>query len=107
MEHILNDVLPNALMIGVDYDLFWELNPKSLEPFIKAFSLKQKYEDAMHWNLGNYFRMAIASSFSKNAKYPTRPTMSKADMNQVKQMSSEEIKNRFEAHAKMLNARMK
>jgi hypothetical protein len=101
----MNDVLPNALMIGVDYDLFWELNPKSLEPFIKAFQLKQRYEDAMNWNLGNYFRMAIASSMSKNAKYPNKPMLENKESKQ--HMSPEEIKKRFMAHAELLNARKK
>ncbi|MFA0815833.1 MAG: hypothetical protein ACC608_08570 [Anaerofustis sp.] len=33
--------LPQALVIGVSYDLFWTLNPKTLEPFIEAFKQKQ------------------------------------------------------------------
>jgi len=79
-------------MIGVDYEQFWILNPRKLEPFIKAFSLKQEYDDRMAWLQGDYIRMAIASSMSKKVKYPKRPrTMDK--------MSPEEkqrqIKERF------------
>lgn len=88
-------------MIGVDYDLFWTLNPKSLSPFIKAFSLRQKYDDAMAWQAGVYVRMAIASSFSKDVKYPNKPLMDKAE---PKQMSADEIKRRFVAHAKLINS---
>jgi len=39
-------------MIGVEYDLFWRLNPKSLTPFVKAFSMKAKYEDSLAWTMG-------------------------------------------------------
>jgi hypothetical protein len=88
-------------MIGVDYDLFWKLNPKSLEPFIKAFSLKQKYDDTVAWYSGMYVKMAIASSFNKNAKYPNIPMTSE----KVEQeMPQEVIKARFLKHVEAINA---
>lgn len=62
-------------MIGVNYDLFWTLNPKSLSPFIKAFSLKEKYDDRMAWHSGLYIKMAIASALSKDNKYPSTPIL--------------------------------
>ena len=86
-------------MIGVDYDLFWTLNPKSLSPFIKAFKLKQKQADVQNYNLGLYIRMAIASCMDKNSKYPNKPLMDKHD----EPMSAEEIKRRFMAHAQLIN----
>ena len=72
-------------MIGVDYGLFWTLNPKSLSPFIKAFSLKEEREDRMAWINGAYIRMAVGSLLSKNNKYPDKPLFG------VKEIS-EEIK---------------
>lgn len=87
-------------MIGVDYDLFWTLNPKSLSPFIKAFDLKQKYDDTVAWQQGYYIRMAIASCFDKNAKYPSKPLGNKE---KDSEMDNEEIKRRFLAHANMIN----
>lgn len=33
--YIKNILLKEALKVGVDYDLFWKLNPKSLQPFLK------------------------------------------------------------------------
>ena len=98
----MEEILPDALMIGVDYDLFWTLTPKSLSPFVKAFRLKQEYEDAQAWRLGGYIKMAIASSFSKNAKYPEKP-LSMAD--KVIEAPMEVIKDKFLRHMKEVNRR--
>lgn len=89
--------------MGVDYDLFWNLNPKSLMPFIKAFELKQKHDDGAMWELGFYVKLAIASNFSKGAKYPDKPLM--ADKKGNEPMSSEQIKSRVMAHAQLINAK--
>lgn len=91
-------------MIGVDYDLFWTLNPKSLKPFTKAFDLKQKYDDTMAWTNGLYVRMAIASSLGKDTKYPKQPlSYSKEEAN--KPMDAEVIKAKMFRQMKILNAR--
>lgn len=93
-------------MMGVNYDLFWTLNPKSLSPFIKAFSLKHEfdyeYDDRMAWLSGLYIRMAIASTLDKDSKYPEKPlseTMKVVDkkvdenkmMNKIKQAMLERM----------------
>lgn len=62
-------------MMGVEYDLFWTLNPKSLSPFVKAFNLQQKYDDWLAWQNGLYVKMAIGSSLSKDNKYPELPLL--------------------------------
>lgn len=100
----MENVLPNALMIGVDYELFWSLTPTTLEPFIKAFRLKQEYDDMQSWQLGAYIKQAIDSSFSKQAKYPKEPMLSK---NKNREATMEEIKSKFMAHAEMLNTKVK
>jgi len=89
-------------MIGVDYDLFWTLNPKSLSPFIKAFKLRQEYDDAMAWNLGRYIQSAIGSVLSKSGKYPSKPFSSTP---QAKEMTPDEIKQRVMNQMKLINAR--
>lgn len=89
-------------MMGVDYELFWTLNPKSLSPFVKAFELKQKYHDFMAWNMGNYILEAIASSMSKNAKYPSKPHSEKS---KDVAMTSDEIKERVRLRAIAINSR--
>lgn len=100
-DEIIENILPNALMIGVPYDLFWELNPKSLTPFIKAFSLKQKQLDYNMWLQGMYIQKAVGSNLSKECKYPNKPfTMLK----EKTEMDILEIKSRFIKHARILNA---
>lgn len=89
-------------MIGVDYDLFWSLNPESLAPFIKAFKMKIDYDNRMVWQTGAYIKMAISSSFNKNVKYPKEPpTVEKREVTQ------EEIMARFMNHVEMINSRFK
>jgi len=108
LQKIEDEVLPNALMIGVDYDLFWTLNPKSLSPFVKAFSLKQKHEDALAWSQGIYIRLAISSCLNKASKYPEKPMMAdKIKVEPEKPMSMEEIKRRFMAHANDINIKFR
>jgi hypothetical protein len=89
-------------MMGVDYELFWTLNPKSLSPFVKAFNLKQKYDDTMAWALGNYIKHAIVSSFSKTVKYPLSPMLSS---NVKRDMEPEEIKQKMFQRMAMVNQR--
>lgn len=93
-------------MMGVNYDLFWKLNPKSLKPFVKAFELSLEHEDTVAWQLGSYIRMAIASCLDKNAKYPKHPIMDKSEP-KLKPMSAEEIKARVMAHAQIINAKFR
>ena len=111
MEQIHDTILPNALSIGVDYDLFWVLNPKSLQPFVKAFSLKQQYDDAVAWNIGRYVQQAISSNFAKNFKYPNKPMLADAgetvEAPEKKEMAMNEIKRRVLAHVAMINANKK
>lgn len=88
--------------MGVDYELFWTLNPKSLSPFVKAFSLKQEYNDTLAWQYGMYVRLAIGSSFSKDSKYPSKPLLTKKVADTT--MSPEEIKARVMAKMNKLNS---
>lgn len=64
-------------MMHVPYELFWKLNPKKLEPFEKAMELEQKAAQARinltAWLNGVYVQHAVASCFSKGAKYPQKP----------------------------------
>ena len=102
---ILEDILPNALMIGVDYELFWTLNPKSLAPFVKAFELKEKHSDTMAWLSGLYVRSAIVSAMNKDAKYPTHPisdNVKKRDLTPEDRMNI--IKDRFLANVELINS---
>lgn len=92
-------------MIGVDYDLFWNLNPKSLKPFVKAFDLRESYDNMRSWRDGLYIRMAVASLLDKKSTYPKRPL----DMNGVegKVSPAEEIRNKMLLRMKILNSRFR
>lgn len=100
LETIENDTLPNALMIGVDYDLFWTLNPKSLAPFVKAFKLKQQYDDMVSWQSGSYIKMAITASFNKSFKYPNKPLLGPKD---APVATNEVIKEKFLRQMNLIN----
>lgn len=93
-------------MMGVDYELFWTLNPKSLAPFVRAFSLKQKYDDRLAWSSGVYIRMAIASNFGKQVKYPQHPFLETATVVEVDTEAQQQlIKDKFMIRMKELNSR--
>lgn len=103
LEQIEEDTLPHALMIGVDYDLFWTLNPKSLSPFIKAFTMKEEYDDSFAWRLGAYIKLAVVSSLGNEAKYPEKPFMQAP----VKRdMTPDEIKEKMMRSAEIINSRL-
>lgn len=74
MGEMIDDIwLPQALSIGVDYNVFWNLSPKRLEPFFKAQKQIEERLNKNNWILGIYIQKSIASAFSKNNKYPDQP----------------------------------
>lgn len=102
-ESITEDVLPQALAMGVEYDLFWTLTPESLQPFTKAFKLKQEFIDAEAWQHGVYVQMAVASVLSKDVKYPERPM---SDTDKVEPMDrNEKIKETMMERMAIINSR--
>lgn len=93
-------------MIGVNYEQFWTLNPKSLSPFVKAFVLKQQYDDMNAWSQGRYIMLAVASLFDKKTKYPTKPFLNSIDSNgNPKETKQEEIKRKFMERMEIINTR--
>lgn len=65
-------------MIGVDYNLFWTLNPAKIKPFIRAFELKEKTKvqniDSLAWLIGSYVTHSICTAFGDGkVKYPEKP----------------------------------
>ena len=69
--------MPAAIRFGIQMDVFWELNPKYMYLYQKAY-LQEKEEqvrflDVAAYYQGLYVQMAIASCFSKRGKYPKRP----------------------------------
>lgn len=69
--------LPNALIMGVDYDTFWRLTPKKLLPFLKAYEERKREElkqiNFASWMSGIYVSYSIASVMGDKNIYPERP----------------------------------
>jgi hypothetical protein len=94
--------LPQALTIGIDYNLFWQLNPKKLEPFVESFKQRQEIKhnenNLAAWLQGIYNSRAIAAVFSKDEKYFEKPI----DLN-GKDESAKAAATRFEILAMEFN----
>jgi len=58
--------LPNALAIGIEYNLFWKLNPRKIKPFYEAHKIKRKMLDEEMWCMGAYIHNAVLSAVEKN-----------------------------------------
>lgn len=104
-------MLKQALKVGVDYDLFWKLNPKSLQPFFEAYKEKQEDElDKLNfqgWLNGVYIQRAIGSALSKKNKYFSEPINIKGGQKLNPQEKYEDIKNRFVSKAKRHNKNLR
>ena len=88
--------------MGVSYWDFWDLSPRTLHPFIKAFELSREYEDVARWEQGLYIRLAMASVQHKDNKYPEKP------FSKHKAIDPDEvIKQRLMAHVAKINSRFK
>lgn len=76
-EIIENIWLPQCLTIGISYELFLSLNPRTIKPFQTAYKQRKDEEIATMnysaWLQGLYVAHAIGSCFSKNSKYPSQP----------------------------------
>lgn len=87
-------------MLGISYNDFWDMTPKELEPFIKAFSLKQDNIDLNMWVMGRYIQLAIGSCMDKKCKYPDKPLRQKVAVSK-----QDDIKSRFMYKMEQLNSR--
>ena len=80
---INNEYLPYALSIGVSYETFWTLNPRTLKPFIEAYKIKQEVLDEEMWRMGIYVHEAVgvvlanafAKKTAKKAEYFKEPLL--------------------------------
>lgn len=67
--------MPEALAIGVDYNLFWSLNPKRLKPFLEANKLKLKQQNEFMWLQGMYIFDAVSVAIYNNFKDKGKKSM--------------------------------
>lgn len=76
--------MPEALAMGIPWEVFWHLNPKKFKPFITAKKKKMvELDQFVHTWIGTYgmsaLTTAISKCFSKNstAEYIKENIMSK------------------------------
>ena len=74
--------MPNALAIGISYNLFWTLNPRKIKPFYEAHKIKRKMLDEQMWCMGAYIHNAVLTAVERNlagkkakTKYLEKPFM--------------------------------
>lgn len=87
--------MPNALAIGVSYELFWHLSPTKLKAFEEAYMIKRKMRDEEMWYMGQYVASALNSTVcnaelwrgknGKTEKYVEKPFMSELGKNNLTQ----------------------
>ena len=89
------EVVPNCIAMGISYEQFWHLNPRTLECHVKAHQLKLKDADMMNWYMGQYMVSAIASCFDKKAEYVKKPFLENIALTE-KQIADKEIRKMIE-----------
>ena len=76
-EQIENEWLPFALSIGVEYDSFWRLTPRSLriiaEGYNRAYIRQTEHENAIAHLQGRYIAEAVSAAVWGKHKYPEQP----------------------------------
>lgn len=94
--------MPEALAIGVPYDLFWHLTPNGLKAFYEAEKIKRETEDEKMWMFGHYVESAVFTAVEhvfggRKAKstYLKKPLLEEA-MEKNKPMSEEELQRQRE-----------
>ena len=66
--------MPAALSIGVDYDVFWRLNPRLLSAFVDADRMRKRELELQMYVQGRYVydavSLALANGFRKKGTQP-------------------------------------
>lgn len=73
--------MPQALAIGVPFEIFWSLNPRKLKPFYEAYRLRIKDQNQMFYIQGQYTLSALMATVGnlflkkghKPNEYPKEP----------------------------------
>lgn len=62
--------------MGVSKNEFMHSTPKVLKAYDKAYLIRLEERDRENWQLGQYIKSAICSSFSKEVEYVKQPFLS-------------------------------
>lgn len=94
--------MPNALLYGISYELFWHLNPAKMRPFKLAYQKKLEQDNYNAWLQGAYIKLAVSSAMmGKKVKYPDKPfgVESKEAATEAANIAAK----KFDAWAKLFN----
>lgn len=72
-KQVFEEAFPIYLAMGMTYELYWDGRPELAVSYRKADLIRQKRSNNDAWLQGVYFRMAVASTLDKKAKYPKEP----------------------------------
>lgn len=68
------ELIPQAIAMGISYEEFWKLNPRSFNVIAKGYNLWKKEQDAMMWLQGGYIfdavSLAVGNAFRKKGQRP-------------------------------------
>ena len=103
--------MPIALRYGVPESIFWNLNPKRLEPWERMYEFKEQLrrdeEDYAAWIHGQYILAAIGAAIDgKKSPYPAEP-FSVTQRRDEEEMARQTAVDRFAAFAMAFNAGFK
>lgn len=66
------ELIPHAIAMGISYEEFWRLNPRSFTVIANGYKLKRKEEDTMMWLQGGYIfdgvSLALGNAFKKKGQ---------------------------------------
>ena len=72
----MDEYLPSALAIGVEYDTFWRLTPRLLKSFAKAHLIKTRDAELFAYLSGRYVfdavSIALSNAFAKKGSTPIK-----------------------------------
>ena len=88
------------------YDLFWYGCPSLYFTYEDAYRDKIKIQDTLNWQNGVYMKQAIASSLSKDCKYPEKPLFAGAP-EEEKTQNEDDMLNKFLILADAVNQKFK
>lgn len=98
----MNEILPMYLSMGVSEEKFMDSTPKELEPYKKAYELKQKSKDFDMWQMGIYITNAVQTAVQNSlyGKKSKSKYMEKPLLEDILEQKEEKINNENAEDAK-------
>lgn len=103
MLDVFNIQFKNSILYGMTYEQFWRDNPQLYYIYEEVYKERLKEKDILNWQLGQYIKIAIVSSFDDKhrCKYPHKPVFFAGE--EEKELSMEDMIAKFTAMADQVN----